>query len=94
MPDQLSMLADEPEAAVDRFEAILFGRDATDRIVAIEPMESRLRLWRRLADDSFVVQDEEFRVLLRVLVAFGFEHGNTRTQALDLPLEFGGVGAR
>lgn len=55
------MLEDESSEIVDRFEAILFGRDATERIVAIEPMEARLRLWRRLADDSLVVQDEEFR---------------------------------
>jgi DNA polymerase I len=55
--NQLSFFESEttPEPAppvVDRFSAILFGKDTTDRIVAVEPVENRLAVWRRLPDDS------------------------------------------
>ena len=51
----------ESPPAIDRFEAILFGQDSTDRIVAIEPAETKLRIWRREVGDSLVPSDEEFR---------------------------------
>jgi len=61
MSDQLSLLDNESPPAIDRFEAILFGQDSTDRIVAIEPAETKLRVWRREVGDSLVPSDEEFR---------------------------------
>src|SRR5579872_6885584 len=51
----------ESVAAVDRHESILFGDDPTERIVAVEPAENRLCVWRRLADGTVVrTNDESF----------------------------------
>ena len=36
-----------------------------------------------------LLENEQLGILLRVLVALGFEHGNARTKALDLQKEFG-----
>jgi DNA polymerase I len=40
---------------------ILFGQDPTERIVAIEPGETHVTLWRRLQDGSIQLQREPFR---------------------------------
>ncbi len=40
--------------------SILFGVDTTERIVAVEPGDRTLRIWRRLADDSVELTEESF----------------------------------
>lgn len=57
-----------------------------DRIVAVEPAEIRLRMWRRMADDSLVVQDDEFRPWILTLVP--------REELAGEPRELSGDGFR
>ncbi len=42
-------------------EAILFGTDPTERIVAVEPGDRSLHVWRRLPDDTLEHSEEPFR---------------------------------
>src|ERR1051325_4923726 len=63
MNDQVSIFDELPtsaplEPSLNRHTAILLGRDTTDRIVAVEPSETSLRVWRRMLDDSIVVETE------------------------------------
>src|SRR5579872_6282454 len=50
----------ESIAQVDRFESILFGADPAERIVAAEPAENKLCVWRRLADGTVARTWEPF----------------------------------
>src|SRR2546421_13023446 len=50
-----------------RHDAILFGQDPTERIVAVEPADGRIVLWRRLG--SGVVERLEEPFVPRVLAA-------------------------
>src|SRR5438445_12989745 len=70
MADQTTLLLDEEEKQVldevapveeaDRLNAILFGQDPLDRIVAVEPGERELTLWRRMADGTVERRAEPF----------------------------------
>ncbi|MCC6730355.1 MAG: DNA polymerase [Chthonomonadales bacterium] len=56
----LDDLAPEAPAPPAAHEAVLFGRDPTERIVAAEPLEGHLCLWRRLADGRVETTREPF----------------------------------
>jgi DNA polymerase I len=57
-PEILDAVA--PPAQEERYAAILFGRDPTERIVAVEPQESKLCVWRRLPDGKVEKSWEPF----------------------------------
>ncbi len=87
MSTQLSLITEVPEESpIDRFEAILFGSDPTDRIVAAEPVENRLRIWRRMAGDSLDVEDTPFDPWILTLAP--------REELSGLPRELQGEGFR
>lgn len=81
MTDQLSLIDNEsenklaesieeiaPHTEVDRFEAILFGHDPTDRIVAAELVEEGLLTWRRMPDDTVVREKQRVPLWLLTLM--------------------------
>jgi len=51
---------DEPSGA-DDYDAVLFGADPTQRIVAVEPGDTSVSIWRRLEDDRVEHWEEPFR---------------------------------
>ena len=68
-------------------DALLYGHDPTTRIVAVQPVaDGRMRVYRRLEDDTVVSEDEDhhpFFLLSDMAVLRGFPRERFRFQTLD-----------
>jgi len=94
--EALSADAPTPSAAIDRHTAILFGQDPTERIVAVEPLDNRLCVWRRLPGDRVEHAFEPFAPWILLTAphpAFGGEPRELEGEGFRYLYEFPGWAA-